>query len=127
VNRVCDLTDANTFLGDNALSVNTDGFNNTMIGSSALASNSTGATNTATGQAALASNTIGFNNTADGAGALAPTKLKHAKATSKSAAHHTWAIFAKPPTVIETYSQRCWNDIYHKIIVCSHWSSERVG
>jgi len=67
----CDLTNQNTFLGDNALSSNTAGFNNTAIGSSALASNSTGAANTATGQTALASNTTGLNNTADGAGALA--------------------------------------------------------
>jgi hypothetical protein len=44
----CDLTHANTFLGDEALNKNTFGVDNTAIGNSALFSNTTGDSNTAT-------------------------------------------------------------------------------
>jgi hypothetical protein len=62
-------SDANTFLGDNALSNNTGGFN-TAVGSGALGLNTTGADNTANGAEALFFNTTGNNNTANGAVAL---------------------------------------------------------
>jgi hypothetical protein len=55
----CDLSNNNTFLGDNALINNTTGQFNTATGRNALLSNTTGVSNTATGSAALLSNTIG--------------------------------------------------------------------
>ncbi len=66
----CDLTNENTFLGDNALSSNTTGAKNTAMGSTALSNNRTGRENTATGFNALASNTTGEDNTAIGEQAL---------------------------------------------------------
>jgi hypothetical protein len=83
----CDLSNGNTFLGDDALvnnttgslntaigSValffNTTGKNNTAIGFDALVTNTTGNENTATGSAALGANTEGFGNTATGSSAL---------------------------------------------------------
>ncbi len=83
----CDLSNGNTFLGNDALISNTSGPQNTATGASALVSNTTGSWNTATGYVALnhntsgelntatgtqalVSNTIGFQNTANGYGAL---------------------------------------------------------
>jgi Chaperone of endosialidase len=66
----CDFTNANTFLGDNALLSNTTGNNNTAIGAGALADNTTGRFNTAMGLASLAFNTTGSSNTASGGQAL---------------------------------------------------------
>ena len=65
----CDLTNGNTFLGDDAL-VNSTGFYNIAIGVNALASNVNGVANTATGAFALQANTNGSNNTAVGYYAL---------------------------------------------------------
>src|SRR5215472_17255724 len=65
----CSTTEGNTFLGDNALINNTDGFGNTAIGNEALLDNTEGWGNTATGRA-LVYNTTGFANTANGSGAL---------------------------------------------------------
>src|SRR3979409_1661353 len=55
----CDITNFNTFLGDDAL-LNNTGPDNTAIGHLALNSNTTGNANTAVGSNALASNTTGF-------------------------------------------------------------------
>src|SRR6266704_3054591 len=66
----CDTDNNDTFLGDDALLNNTDGFGNTAIGVDALESNTTGDDNTATGSGALDSNTTGSNNTANGQAAL---------------------------------------------------------
>ena len=66
----CDLINGNTFLGDDALLNNTDGYRNTAVGFNALYSNTTGIENTAIGAAALYSNTTGSYNTASGPGAL---------------------------------------------------------
>ena len=66
----CDLSNSNTFLGDNVLTLNTTGSGNTGIGASALASNTTGNNNTANGFEALLSNTAGLANTATGYFAL---------------------------------------------------------
>jgi hypothetical protein len=66
----CDLSNANTFLGDSALSSNTIGFQNTAIGAFALSSNTEGGQNTAVGEAALQDNIIGGANTAIGFAAL---------------------------------------------------------
>src|SRR5438132_11301285 len=63
------LTNANTVLGDDALTSNT-GTGQTAAGSHALFSNTTGSFNTASGTAALFSNTTGFSNTATGFEAL---------------------------------------------------------
>ena len=62
----CDLTNHNTFLGDDALLNNTTGFNNTATGGNALVNNTTGSNNTANGYGALESNTTGTDNTATG-------------------------------------------------------------
>jgi uncharacterized coiled-coil protein SlyX len=66
----CDLINDNTFLGDDALLNNTDGYANTAVGFNALYSNTTGIENTANGDDALHNNTSGAYNTATGAGAL---------------------------------------------------------
>jgi hypothetical protein len=68
----CDFTDANTFLGEDALVNNTTGIGigNTATGYQALLSNTGGFDNTANGAAALTANTTGTNNTATGTGAL---------------------------------------------------------
>src|SRR5437899_1651765 len=66
----CDLTNLNTFLGDNALINNTTGDVNTATGASALGNNTTGSGNTATGFVALVANTTGNSNTATGQSAL---------------------------------------------------------
>jgi hypothetical protein len=66
----CDVSNFNTFLGDEALSSNTTGSSNTAIGFEALFSNTIGFFNTANGSQALQSNTTGISNTANGAGAL---------------------------------------------------------
>jgi hypothetical protein len=66
----CDLSNGNTFLGDDALILNTTGVDNTAIGSLALSSNTSGSYNTATGFQTLLSNTIGTFNTATGRDAL---------------------------------------------------------
>jgi hypothetical protein len=66
----CDLSNGNTFLGDDALILNTTGLDNTAIGSDALFSNTTGSYNTAIGFHTLLSNTIGTFNTANGRDAL---------------------------------------------------------
>jgi Chaperone of endosialidase len=63
-------TNANTFLGDNALFSLTIGTDNTAVGSNALEFNTTGNSNTANGSDALVSNTIGNDNTATGDSAL---------------------------------------------------------
>jgi Chaperone of endosialidase len=65
----CDLTNANTFLGDDAL-LDHSGVSNTAVGSSALKNNLNASWNTAVGVEALLSNTIGDDNTAVGVGAL---------------------------------------------------------
>jgi hypothetical protein len=66
----CDLSNGNTFLGDDALIQDTTGLDNTAIGSLALSSNTTGSYNTATGFQTLLNNTIGTFNTAIGRDAL---------------------------------------------------------
>jgi hypothetical protein len=66
----CDVTHANTFLGDDALIANTTGIDNTANGAVALYSNTTGSVNTATGASALLYNTTGGGNTANGSNAL---------------------------------------------------------
>jgi len=66
----CDIQNANTFLGDDALVSNTTGSANTANGAFALTSNTTGTRNTANGVNALVSNTEGNFNTANGAFAL---------------------------------------------------------
>jgi hypothetical protein len=66
----CDLTNDNTFLGDDALLNNTTGGINTAIGADALFNNTTGDVNTAIGVIALFSNTTGSRNTATGWQAL---------------------------------------------------------
>jgi hypothetical protein len=66
----CDLIKDNTFLGDDALLNNTDGYANTAVGFNALYSNTAGIENTANGDDALHNNTNGAYNTATGAGAL---------------------------------------------------------
>jgi Chaperone of endosialidase len=66
----CDLSNGNTFLGDDALMLNTSGLDNTAIGFNALFSNTTGSYNTAAGFVALGSNTTGTFNTATGRDAL---------------------------------------------------------
>jgi hypothetical protein len=66
----CDMMN-NTFLGEDALSHDTNtGNDNTAIGYQALTSNTTGALNTATGSSALLSNTTGYSNSATGDTAL---------------------------------------------------------
>jgi hypothetical protein len=62
----CDLSNSNTFLGDDALLSNTTGNNNTANGALALLTNTTGRNNTADGQNALRSNTTGSSNIALG-------------------------------------------------------------
>src|SRR5262249_20589834 len=64
----CDLSNGNTFLGDDALISNETGYDNTANGAFALESNSIGYVNTATGVIALFNNTTGFSNTATGVG-----------------------------------------------------------
>jgi hypothetical protein len=66
----CDLNNANTFLGDDALISNTTGGDNTATGGQALFSNTIGSFNTANGFAALNHNTSGNDNTATGLFAL---------------------------------------------------------
>jgi Chaperone of endosialidase len=66
----CDLNNANTFLGDDALISNTTGGSNTATGGQALFSNTIGSFNTANGFAALNHNTSGNDNTATGFYAL---------------------------------------------------------
>jgi hypothetical protein len=66
----CDPSNANTFLGDDALVNNTTGNNNTATGVDALGENTTGSNNTATGLQALLNNTTGEFNTATGQQAL---------------------------------------------------------
>jgi hypothetical protein len=66
----CDLSNGNTFLGDDALIMDTTGLDNTAIGFNALFSNTTGSYNTAAGFQALHSNTTGTFNTATGRDAL---------------------------------------------------------
>ncbi len=61
---------ANTALGDNALSTNTTGIDNTAIGAGAMFSNTMGQDNTATGLSALIMNITGNENTATGVFAL---------------------------------------------------------
>jgi hypothetical protein len=62
----CDLTNGNTFLGDNALINNTTGVGNVAAGAAALDFNTTGSFNTATGVGALFTNSTGAENTATG-------------------------------------------------------------
>jgi hypothetical protein len=66
----CDLNELNTFLGEDALLINTTGTNNTAIGAFALHFNTTGNSNTAIGSGTLYYNSTGVENTAIGAAAL---------------------------------------------------------
>jgi hypothetical protein len=66
----CDLSNGNTFLGNDALIMDTTGLDNTAIGFNALFSNTTGSYNTAAGFQTLHSNTTGTFNTATGRDAL---------------------------------------------------------
>jgi hypothetical protein len=66
----CDISNNNTFLGDDALFNNTDGFANTAVGYQALYSNITGIGNTAIGAGALFMHTSGEGNAAVGYRAL---------------------------------------------------------
>jgi hypothetical protein len=66
----CDLSNSNTFLGDDALVNNTTGLSNTAIGFNAVYTNTTGSDNTATGDGALQNNATASDNTANGEAAL---------------------------------------------------------
>ena len=66
----CDISNGNTFLGDDALINNTTGHENTAIGNVALIGNTTGAANTAVGSETLEFNITGIENTAIGTVAL---------------------------------------------------------
>src|SRR5256886_3249699 len=66
----CDTSNANTFLGDEALFSNTTGFDNTATGLNALFSNTEGVSNTADGVGALNANTTGGADVANGDQAL---------------------------------------------------------
>jgi hypothetical protein len=66
----CDITNFNTFLGDDALITNTTGASNTAIGVETLENNTKGSENTAIGDSALTANTTGNDNTATGGVAL---------------------------------------------------------
>jgi uncharacterized coiled-coil protein SlyX len=66
----CDISNENTFLGDDALINNTTGPGNTAIGALVLFDNTTGNDNTALGLAALSFNRTGNDNTAIGSNAL---------------------------------------------------------
>jgi hypothetical protein len=66
----CDTAHANTFLGEEALFINTTGDDNTAVGAFSLEENSSGGRNTAVGFEALNSNDTGTFNTACGADAL---------------------------------------------------------
>jgi trimeric autotransporter adhesin len=65
----CDLTNLNTYLGEDALLSNTSGSHNTAVGYKALTDNTTGISNTAVGYWAL------LNNTASGNTAVGHTAL----------------------------------------------------
>ena len=66
----CDLSNGNTFLGDDALILNTTGLGNTAVGEFALRNTTSGFSNTALGASTLALNTLGEVNTGSGAGTL---------------------------------------------------------
>jgi hypothetical protein len=66
----CDLSNGNTFLGDDALIQDTTGLDNTAVGFNALLSNTIGSYNTATGFQTLLNNTTGTFNTATGRDSL---------------------------------------------------------
>src|SRR5437762_12657474 len=66
----CDLISENTFLGNNALSSNTTGYDNTAVGSEALSNNTNGIFNTAIGRSAISTNTNAFYNPSIGLSAL---------------------------------------------------------
>jgi hypothetical protein len=66
----CDLSNGNTFLGDDALIQDTTGLDNTAVGFNALLSNTIGSYNTATGFQTLLNNTSGTFNTAIGRDSL---------------------------------------------------------
>jgi hypothetical protein len=66
----CDLSNGNTFLGDDALILNTTGLGNTAVGEFALRNTTSGFSNTALGASTLALNTVGEVNTGSGAGTL---------------------------------------------------------
>ena len=83
----CDLTNFNTFLGDDALSSNTTGSGNTATGSNALLSNTSGGFNTASGFDALQFNTTGLGNTACGVEALTYSNGNSNTATGYLALH----------------------------------------
>jgi hypothetical protein len=61
---------AGTYLGEEALSSNTTGYENTAIGASALKSNTSGFSNTALGVGALVEERTGHDNTAIGGDAM---------------------------------------------------------
>jgi hypothetical protein len=61
---------AGTYLGEEALSSNTTGYENTAIGANALKSNTSGFSNTALGVGALIEETTGHDNTAIGGDAM---------------------------------------------------------
>jgi hypothetical protein len=82
-------SNANTFLGDNALIANTTGTDNTATGAGALSSNTTGGLNTATGFQALHSETTAKGNTADGDLALySNTTADYNTAVGNGALYH---------------------------------------
>jgi hypothetical protein len=62
----CDLTNDNTFLGDDALVNNTTGSNNIAVGSDAMLNNNTGSSNIAVGFEAMFNNKQGSGNIALG-------------------------------------------------------------
>ena len=89
----CDLSNGNTFLGDDVLVANKLGFDNTGIGDGALASNINGYEDTPNGFEALSRNIIGIENTATGFRALFKNDGHQNTATgSRALYHNTTAI-----------------------------------
>ena len=101
----CDLSNANTFLGEDALVNNTTGNNNTATGVDALGENTTGSNNTATGLQALLNNTTGEFNTATGQQALfgSVNNGNFNTATGANALFSNAASTTRPPVLLLSF------------------------